>query len=52
MRTAAQETAPRITLRLLPSSSGGRSVHKILVKGELSAIKHSFYKSLVLITRR
>ena len=52
MRTAAQETAPRMALRPLQRGSGGRPVQKILVKGEFSAIKHSFYKSLMLITRR
>ena len=29
--------------RLLQSSSGGRSI-KVLVKGEFSTMKHSFYK--------
>ena len=30
--------------RMLHRGSGGRSIYKILVKGEFSAIKHSFYK--------
>ena len=32
---------------LLPSSSGGRPIYKVLVKGEFNIIKHSFYKRLV-----
>ena len=44
MRTAAQEAALQIALRLLQRGSGGRPVYKILVKGEFSAIKHLFYK--------
>ena len=30
--------------RLLLSGSGGRSIYNVLVKGEFSTIKHSFYK--------
>jgi len=30
--------------RLFQSGSGGRSVYKVLVKGEFSTLKHSFYK--------
>ena len=30
--------------RLLQSSSGGKSIYKVLVKGEFNAMKHSFYK--------
>ena len=30
--------------RLPQSSSGGRSIYKVLVKGEFNTIKHSFYK--------
>ena len=41
MRTAAQETTPQI---LLQTRSGGRSIYKILVKGEFSAIKCFLYK--------
>ena len=41
MRTAAQETTPQI---LLQTRSGGRSIYKILVKGEFSAIKRLLYK--------
>ena len=44
MRTATWRTAPQIALRLLQRGSGGRAIHKILVKGEFSAIKHLFYK--------
>ena len=32
--------------RLLLSGSGGRSIYKVLVKGEFNTIKHSFYKRL------
>ena len=32
------------TDRLLQRGSGGRSIYKILVKGEFDTIKHSFYK--------
>ena len=31
--------------RLLQRSSGGRSIYKVLMKGEFNTIKHSFYKS-------
>jgi len=30
--------------RLLQKGSGGRSIYKVLVKGEFNTIKHSFYK--------
>lgn len=42
----AQETAPQIFERLLQRGSRGRSIHKILVKGEFRAIKNLFYKRL------
>ena len=35
MRTAARETAPQIALR----GSWGRSIYKVLVKEEFSAVK-------------
>ena len=45
MRTAAWETLPQIALRgPLWRGSGGRSVYMILVKGELSAVKHLTFK--------
>ena len=44
MRTAAWEAAPQIALRLLQKGSEGRSIYKVLVKGEFNTIKHSFYK--------
>ena len=44
VRTAAQEAAPQIALRLLQRGSGGRSIYKILVKRELSTMKYSFYR--------
>ena len=31
---------------LLQRGSGGRSIYKVLVKGEFNTIKHSFYKSV------
>ena len=37
--------------RLLQSGSGGRSIYKVLVKGEFSAMKHSFYKRFLLVMR-
>ena len=41
MRTAAWETAPQVALReCFKVAGGGRSIQKILVKGEFSAIKH------------
>ena len=30
--------------RLLQSSSGGKSMYKVLVKGEFNTMKHSIYK--------
>ena len=30
--------------RLLQSSSGGKSIYKVLVKGEFNTMKYSFYK--------
>ena len=35
--------------RLLQSSSGGKSIYKVLVKGEFNTMKHSFYKSSFVI---
>ena len=46
MRTAAQEAASQIALRLLQSDSGGKSKDKVLEKGEFNTTKHSFYKRL------
>ena len=37
--------------RLLQRGSGGRSVYKVLVKGEFNTIKHPFYKSFLLVRR-
>ena len=51
MRTAAQEAASQIALRLLQSGSGGKSIHKVLVKGELNIMKHLFYKRVLLVMR-
>ena len=47
MRTAAWEAGSQIALRLLQSSSGGQ----VLVKGEFTAMKHSFYKGFLLVMR-
>ena len=44
MRTAVSETAPQIAQRLLQKHTGGRSIYKISVKGELNAIKYLLYK--------
>ena len=46
MRTAAQEAAPQRALKLLQSSSGGKSIYKVLVKREFSTMKYSFYKRI------
>ena len=51
MRTAAWEAGSQIALRLLQSSSGGKSIYKELVKGEFTAMKHSFYKGFLLVIR-
>ena len=37
--------------RLLQSGGGGKSIYKVLVKGEFSAMKHSFYKRFLLVMR-
>ena len=37
--------------RLLLSGSGGKSTCKVLGKGELNAMKYSFYKRLLLVMR-
>ena len=37
--------------RLLQSGSGGRSIYKVLMKGEFNTIKHSFYKRFLLVMR-
>ena len=44
MRMTAWETAPQIALRDCSKEAVGRNQYKILVKGEFSATKHSFYK--------
>ena len=46
MRTAGGSISDS-SERLLQSSSGGRSIHKVLVKGEFNAMKHSFYQFFV-----
>ena len=51
MRTAAQEAAPQRALKLLQSSSGGKSIYKVLVKEDFNAMKHSFYKTFLLVMR-
>ena len=47
MRTAAWEAGSQIALRLLQSISGGKSIYKVLVKGEFNTFKHLFYKKFV-----
>ena len=49
MRTAAQEAAPQIALRDCSKAAVGEVYIyiKVLVKGELNNIKHSFYKKFV-----
>ena len=37
--------------RLLQSGSGGKSVYKVLVKGEFNTMKHSIYKRFLLVMR-
>ena len=32
--------------RVLQSGSGGKTIYKVLVKGEFNTMKHSFYKRL------
>ena len=44
MRTEAQELALQIGLRNLQRGSEGRSLNKILVKGQFNAIKCLLYK--------
>ena len=51
MRTAAREAASQRALRDCSKAGGGKSVHKVLVKGEFSALKHSFYKKFLLVMR-
>ena len=35
--------------RVLQSGNGGKSIYKVLVKGEYNAMKHSFYKRFLLV---
>ena len=35
--------------RLLQSSSGGKSIYKVLVKGEFNTMKYSFYKKVCFV---
>ena len=37
--------------RLLQTSSGKKSIYKVLMKGEFNAVKHSFYKRFLLVMR-
>ena len=37
--------------RLLQSGSGGKSIYKVLVKGEFNTMKHSIYKFFLLVMR-
>ena len=52
MRSADQEAASQIALRDCSKAAvGKKSKYKALVKGEISAIKHSFYKRFLLVMR-
>ena len=45
MRTAVQETAPKIALRNCSKKAvGGKSIYKVLVKAKFNIFKHSFCK--------
>ena len=45
MRTAAQEAASQIALRICSKAAvGGKSIYKVLLKGQLNTMKYSFYK--------
>ena len=44
MRTAAREAPSQRALRDCSKAGGGKSVHKVLVTGELNTMKHSFHK--------
>ena len=44
MRTAAWEAASQIAVRDCSKVAVGERQYKVLVKGEFSTIKHSFYK--------
>ena len=37
--------------RLLQRGSGGKSIYKVVVKGEFNAMKNSFYKRPLLVMR-
>ena len=37
--------------RPLQSGSGGKSIYKVLVKEEFNALKHSFYRRVLLVMR-
>ena len=50
MRTAAWMTAPQIALRACSKEAvGGRSIYRILVKGEFNAINIYFTKGFLLV---
>ena len=52
MRTAAWEAASQIALRgCSKAASGGKSICKVLVKGEFNPMKHSFYERFLLVVR-
>ena len=52
MRTTAQEAASPVVLRDSSKVAVGESQYiKILVEGEFSAMKHSFYKRFLLVKR-
>ena len=52
MRTAAWEAASWVAPRdCTKAAVEEKSNYKVLVKGEFSAIKHSFYKRFLLVMR-
>ena len=52
MRTAAREAASQIALRDYSKAAvGGKSIYKVLVKGEFNTMKHTFYKRFLLVMR-
>ena len=50
MRTAAWEAASQIALRHCSKAAvGGRSVYKVLMKGEFHTMKYPFYKRFFVV---
>ena len=51
MRTTARQGASQIALRDCSKAAVGKSIFKVLVKGESNAMKHSFYKRFLLVRK-